>query len=54
MRFAVPFALLASPAFAHNGAHLHPHGVEGWVVGLGLLVLIGGAIAVRVRQGPRK
>lgn len=23
-----PACLMASPAFAHGGAHLHPHGIE--------------------------
>lgn len=24
-------ALSASPALAHNGAHIHPHGAETWI-----------------------
>ena len=45
----LPLTLLATPALAHDGAHLHPHGVEGWVIGLGLLALIGGAIAIAAK-----
>lgn len=30
-------ALVAAPALAHGGAHLHPHGVELTVAGLAIL-----------------
>ena len=30
MRF-IPLMLLASPAAAHTGAHLHPHGGGSWL-----------------------
>ena len=51
MKYALPLALLASPAIAHPGAHLHPHSVEGWVVGLGLLAIVAAsAIAIRARK----
>ncbi|KEJ90138.1 hypothetical protein [Sulfitobacter donghicola] len=33
MKFALPLFLLASPALAHTGAHLHPHGSENWIIG---------------------
>lgn len=42
-RMLVPaFALTASPALAHSGAHLHPHGAGNWLtvaLGLGLIGL---------------
>lgn len=32
---------LATPAFAHDGAHVHPHGVEAWaLLTAGLLAAI--------------
>ncbi|MDA7423840.1 hypothetical protein [Thalassococcus lentus] len=41
----------ASPAVAHPGAHMHPHSVEGWVVGLGILAMLGaGVVALRARK----
>lgn len=39
---APAFALTASPALAHSGAHLHPHGAGNWLtvaLALGLIVL---------------
>ncbi len=51
MKYVLPLVVLATPAIAHDGAHLHPHSVENWVAGLGLLALAGVAlIAVRVRR----
>lgn len=53
MKHLLPLVLLAaaSPAAAHSGPHLHPHGVEGWMVGLGILAMIG---AVLFAVGRRK
>jgi hypothetical protein len=43
--------LAASPALAHSGAHLHPHSVEGWIVGLAVLVIATAAtLAVKARK----
>ncbi|MBF9042677.1 peptidase M23 [Rhodobacterales bacterium HKCCE4037] len=28
----VALALVATPALAHPGAHLHPHGGESWLI----------------------
>ena len=51
MRYAFPLLILASPALAHDGIHAHPHGVEGWIVGLALLVIAAaGVVAVKVRK----
>ncbi|MCV2876855.1 peptidase M23 [Rhodobacteraceae bacterium XHP0102] len=33
--------IVASPAAAHEGLHLHPHGAEPWMVALGALGAIG-------------
>ena len=46
MKFAAPLVLFASPALAHSGAHMHPHGVEGWVVGLAIIAVAGTIAAV--------
>ena len=51
MRYALPLLILASPALAHDGIHAHPHGIEGWIVGLALLVIAAaGVVAVKVRK----
>jgi hypothetical protein len=53
MKYALPLILAAGPALAHPGAHLHPHAVEGWVIGLGLLACgfaAGAMIRARVRR----
>ena len=39
---SLPFALMAAPALAHDGPHLHPHDSGLWLV-LVLLLAIGGA-----------
>ncbi|MCU9839189.1 hypothetical protein OEZ49_15545 [Ruegeria sp. WL0004] len=34
----LPLTLIAAPAFAHDGFHLHPHGSGDWLaVSLGLI-----------------
>lgn len=33
LSIAAPLGVLASPALAHAGAHLHPHGIDLWIVG---------------------
>lgn len=38
MRYLPVFALLATPAIAHEGAHIHPHGGEALTL---LLLAIG-------------
>ncbi|WP_294620218.1 hypothetical protein [uncultured Roseovarius sp.] len=51
MRYTLPLVLLASPALAHDGIHAHPHGLEAWIVGLGLLVIAAvGVVALKVRK----
>lgn len=52
MKYALRFVLVAaaSPAIAHPGPHMHPHGVEGWMVGLGILALAGAAMLVFGRR----
>lgn len=43
--------LFATPLLAHSGAHMHPHSIEGWIVGLGILVLgCVAAIALKARK----
>lgn len=34
-------ALLASPALAHDGLHLHPHGSETILTGLAVIATLG-------------
>lgn len=42
---------LATPALAHSGAHMHPHSIEGWVVGLGVVLAV---VATTVAAKGRK
>ncbi len=47
------FLMLAGPAIAHEGLHLHPHGVEPWAVALGAhgaLGAIGLAVLIIAEQ----
>ena len=52
LKYIAAFFAMTMPALAHDGAHLHPHGVEGWVVGLALMAGVGGVAlaAQRVRK----
>ncbi|NUB43611.1 hypothetical protein GEU84_004375 [Fertoebacter nigrum] len=43
--------LLPLPALAHEGAHLHPHGIQyGWVIACAVC-FIGGMAVARIRGG---
>ena len=54
MRYTLPLLLAASPALAHPGAHTHPHAVDGWMVGLGLLACgIVAGVVLRNRRARR-
>lgn len=47
---APAFALTASPALAHSGAHLHPHGAGNWLtvaLALGLIAVAAAIFIVR-------
>ena len=44
---SLPFALMAAPALAHDGPHLHPHDSGTWLV-LVLLLAIGALVLIRV------
>jgi hypothetical protein len=45
MKYALPLMILATPVFAHEGVHAHPHGSEGWLAGLAL-VSVSAAVAI--------
>ena len=49
MKYAVVLMMMAGPAMAHEGAHLHPHDGGMW---LGLVAVLAGLglIAVKVRK----
>ncbi|MEO3414868.1 hypothetical protein AAFO92_09455 [Roseovarius sp. CAU 1744] len=51
MKYALAPLFLASPALAHDGAHVHPHGGESWLL---LLSLALGAAAVGFALARRK
>jgi hypothetical protein len=43
------FVVSATPALAHQGLHLHPHGIEfGWLVAA-LIGAVGGSLISRFR-----
>ncbi len=44
--FAILASLAAAPAQAHDGLHLHPHGIDGAWAFLALAALAAGAVAV--------
>jgi len=46
---SIPLLLLASPAAAHTGAHLHPHDGGSWLSGVVALcaIAISAALAFR-------
>ena len=47
---ALAFALAASPALAHSGAHLHPHGAGNWLTVMLALGVIGLAAVLMARK----
>ena len=53
MRYVPLFALLAGPAVAHPGAHVHPHDGASWLTvaaSLAVLAVAGGVAVSRVRS----
>lgn len=49
-RFAVLALFAATPALAHPGPHVHPHGGDTWLIlGLALIVVAGGLAVARAR-----
>ncbi len=42
----MPPMIAAAPAIAHDGAHIHPHGFEGWIA-LGAVVALAGLLIIR-------
>ena len=46
----VAAAVLATPALAHDGAHLHPHGTESWLALLPAVALIATALLIWSRR----
>jgi hypothetical protein len=50
MRYAASLLLAATPAAAHQGVHLHPHGIDAaWTV-LAAAAAVAGLVAIRVRS----
>lgn len=50
LRLAAAAILTAPPAFAHTGAHLHPHDSGGWLAVCGALALVALAGAAALRE----
>ena len=51
MKYALPFALFATPVLAHPGAHLHAQDATQLIIGLALLtIVVARVVAVRVHQ----
>ena len=43
------FVFLATPAFAHEGLHHHPHGIDyGWIIAAAVGIA-GGYVLARIR-----
>lgn len=47
MKYALPLVLLGTPALAHPGAHINPHGGEVWIA---LAFLLSFGIVAWVRR----
>lgn len=58
MKFVLPMLMIATPALAHEGVHMHPHGSENWIAGallIGTCLFVAGAKFVlnkRAEQRP--
>ncbi|MBO9411423.1 MULTISPECIES: hypothetical protein [unclassified Ruegeria] len=48
-RMLFPALILAGPAAAHNGTHIHAHGSDYATLGVGLAVVALAAVAVMVK-----
>jgi len=47
----MPLLTIASPALAHDGAHLHPHAANSWLpVVLGLAAILGAATLAYIQR----
>ena len=50
MKYTLPLLILATPAVAHPGGHIHPHGLELWVAAATLLLYgVGRLVQAKVR-----
>lgn len=57
MKFVLPLALTATPALAHEGIHMHPHGSENWIAGamlIGTCVFIAGVKHVLSKRAEQR
>ncbi|MFD1509305.1 hypothetical protein [Lacimonas salitolerans] len=51
MKYVFPLLILASPAAAHPGAHVHPHDGAHWLLWVSVLTIaVAGIIAFRGRK----
>ena len=51
MKYLLPLLILAGPAVAHPGAHVHPHDGAQWLIWVSVLtVAVAAAIAYRGRK----
>ncbi len=48
MKYLLPMALLAGPALAHDGTHLHPHGAGEWIAAAAALSVVAAVIAIGI------
>ena len=50
--YALLPALMATPVLAHDGAHLHPHGIDAAMVALvaSVFAVAGTMVAIKVRS----
>ncbi|SHG46471.1 hypothetical protein [Cognatishimia maritima] len=57
MKFVLPLLLTASPALAHTGVHMHPHGSENWIAGallVGTCLFVAGVKYVCVKRAEQR
>ena len=57
MKYALPLFLIATPALAHDGVHLHPHGSENWIAGamlIGTCLFVAGVKYVLAKRAEQR
>ncbi|MCA0857843.1 hypothetical protein [Phaeobacter italicus] len=48
--FILPLLLGSGPAFAHGGAHMHPHGADTWLIAALVATVVVGCASLLWRR----